>query len=342
MNPDLDFIDRYLLNRLSKSELKVFNERLGKDRRFEQLFHELKLLRHAVRSRGIEKVRNRLKEQEARIQHMEKQKTSFGMKKSIPLAAGLLLMITLSYFALFNNNTEPITGQELYTAYYDGPYMNVVSGAERGAATTEESLSSKAYTAYDRGDYASAADHFKALVSTEKTAANYFYAGAANLEAGNTADAKTYFSVTLNYFGEFKEQAQWGMAMAALRENNINEALISLLSLKLNNSEYTNKVDEILETLEVLPERETGTGEAGWIDPPFPESLQGKTAFSTAIDETPRTYHLIVRGDNGRQYEIISNSPINAGPGDFVVFGILEEGTDGSPGLAYLIRVVGG
>ena len=255
------------------------------------------------------------------------------MKKLTLIITSLFLWVMIGYSGSF----YPITGQELYMAYHDSPYANVVLGTKKGT------LHSKAYTAYNRGDYTEAVNLFKVLLNTEKTATNYFYAGVANLEAGNTADAKRYFSVTLNYFGEFKEQAQWGMAMSALHENNINEAFISLLPLKLNNSGYASQVDEILETLEIsLTDRETGTGETTWIEPLEDKNFQESNYVNKSIQEVRRTYHLIVKGDNGRRYEIISNSPIDAGSGDFVVFGILEEGTDKSPGLAYLVRVIGG
>ena len=249
MNQDFEIMDKYLSGQLTEGELKLFEERLRKEPDLKESLCELKLVRSAVREGAKRDVLNFLKEKEAEIQSAEKKKATFGVKKFIPIAAVFLLLTTVGYFALFHNKTEAVTGQMLYTAYYDGPYMNIVSGTERGTTDLEETLESKAYLAYDIGEYAEAARCFKVLTEEKKTATNYFYAGVSNLEAGNLTDAKVYFRAVLDDFDMFKEQAQWYMAMTSLKENNIKEALSSLAPLR-KDSKYADEVDKILEALE--------------------------------------------------------------------------------------------
>ena len=340
MDKDLELLDRYLLGRLNEKELKLFEERLKNDLALQQSLDELTVIRSAIRRETKENVLDLLKEKEAIIQNKENRRLTFGMRRFLSVAAAILLIATVGYYVLFNNLSEPMTGEALYELYYDGPYLNIVGGTERGATELEETLEAKAYLAYDLGEYSEAITYFKELIDQNKTATNYFYAGVSSLELGDMEAAKIYFNVTANHFEEFREQAQWYMAMTLLKENRVNEAVSSLVYLNLNNTRYADKADEILGELEVpwKEDRETGTVEAGSIDPPE-EDVFG---LAKKNDKVRTTYHARVKTNNGKSYyEITSDYPLNLSPDDSIVFGILEEAKGEVPGRAYLIEVLG-
>ncbi|WP_422355436.1 hypothetical protein [Roseivirga pacifica] len=242
---NLELIDRYFQNDLSPSELADFNEALKNDVDFNKEFQELKEIRLATKASAQNDLSNFLNALERDIQKEEESTlTKHTMKKYVSIAACVVLIAAVSFFTI-TQNSKP-TGSEIFSEYYTS-YDNL-AGQVRGAATIE-TLSAKAYGAYDAGNYILAAENFESLVAEDKSATNYFYMGLSNIENGDFESAVTNLNVVVNNFSDLSAQAKWYMSLALIANGAEEEAFGNLAGLTLENSAYKEKAKAILKSL---------------------------------------------------------------------------------------------
>ena len=226
------------------------------------------------------------------------------MKRLVSIAASLILIATVSYFSLFNNNGS-LNGEDIYTAYYE-VYPNVVKSIERDGTLELITLSDKAYGAYDLGDYKTSAGLFAELIETEKKAENYFYSGIANLEIGNYEAAKNNFNTVMNNFSEFTEQSQWFLSMTLMKDGVEDEALANLASVALNNTFNKTKALKILEANNVSL-RSGDNGEIGSVGYK-PEGEGDSPGADDFIELRQIQYGTIMAG--GKSYRFVNDIPM--------------------------------
>lgn len=326
MDQNFHLIEKYFQGKLDKDELQLFNEKLQQDPSFEQEFRDMKLIRDAVKETSRIRALDILQNAEANLTNQETTKINVSMKRLVSIAASLLIVATVSYFA-FSGGTGALTGEEIVANYYE-PYTNIVSGGVRGSDSPINTLKARAYNAYDIADYSTSADLFKDLLSSEKSAANYLYSGIANLEAGNLELAKNNLNTVMNNFTDLKDQAQWYLSMTLFKEGSDSEALSNIAVLALSeNSDYSSKSVAILAKMDIeLSDSEEGTVDESSV---YPDESQ--PAPSGEIELRRHQSGTLTSIRSNESYEFFNDFPIDGlEKGDIVQFVILKKGRGGS------------
>lgn len=334
MEKDLELIDAYLRGELSGADLARFDEKLRNDVEFQSTFQEVKLIKTAIRQNLRANALQVLKDRESLIQEEYSTKNRNIMKRYLSIAASLVLVVSLVYLS-FKNDLPEINGQAIFTENYRA-YTNLELGTERGTNLGLEGLKQQAYYAYDLGNYAEAASDLTELVKSEKSAANYFYLGISNVEIGNSEAAYANFNTVINNFSEYKEQAQWYLALALIKEDKTDEAISNLVSLSFKGESYKEQ------SLKILKEKlglaflstEHGAVVEVTLKPEEEDSPNGvdfedrrQIQFGTAIDS------------RNNEYNFFNDLPIRGlATGDLVEMIVVSKGKKGKGrGFAVLL-----
>lgn len=333
MDQNFHLIEKYFQGKLDKDELQLFNQKLQQDPSFEQEFRDMKLIRDAVKETSRVRALDILQNAEANLTNQETTKINVSMKRLVSIAASLLIVATVSYFA-FSGGTGALTGEEIVANYYE-PYPNIVMGGVRGDESSPiNTLKARAYNAYDIGDYSTSANLFEDLLSSEKSAENFLYSGIANYEAGDLIKAKNNLNSVMNNFSDLKEQAQWFLAMTLFKEGNEDEAianLVVILSSKSNSITNKNAADILMKMNLSLDDGDNGSvgqverkPDSGDLpDGSFIELRQYQVGFVTSLRSNKR-------------YRFFNESPIDdLQDGDLVQY-VLINGKNKKP-LAVLL-----
>jgi tetratricopeptide (TPR) repeat protein len=328
-----EIIDDYLQSRLTTEELQDFEKKLVDSPSFEEEFRELKEIQLGVKTSARKDVKSFLMDIEEDIQHRESTQTKYNMKKMLSVAASVVLLATISFFALRQNQTPSL--EQLYSDNFTS-YQNL-KGQVRGIDGQPNQLEEMAFGAYDMGDYKSAAIQFEQLIKQDESAINYFYMGLANLEAGYTEKAIDDLNHTLTNFTEFQSQAKWYLGLAHMANGNEEDAIVNMVSLTLENSAYKEKAEAVLKEMG-LSTASFDNGSAEDVNtrprdsnPGEIENFHGKRKwqFGVAISYT-----------NGYKYRFISEGVIpGLVPGADVEMIVLRKNKRRKTGFAYILGV---
>lgn len=333
MDQNFHLIEKYFQGKLDKDELQLFNEKLQQDPSFEQEFRDMKLIRDAVKETSRIRALDILQDAEANLTNQETTKINVSMKRLVSIAASLLIVATVSYFA-FSGGTGALTGEEIVANYYE-TYPNL-GGPVRGEENIEiTTLSARAYNAYDIQDYSTSAALFENLLATEKSVKNYFYSGIANFEAGNLDAAKNNLNTVMNSFTEFKEQAQWFLAMTLFKEGSENEAIANVVNLSINGDVYKDRATSILKEMEMALSTDNGETHNPIIKPlPNEDTPDGIEGFGQRQYQTGFVVSYI---DNTR-YPFHNEYPIyDLESGDSVEFVLISQGGNSKKMIAVIL-----
>lgn len=322
MDQNFHLIEKYFQGKLDRDELQLFNQKLQQDPSFEEEFRDMKLIRDAVKESSRVRALDILQNTEANLTNQETTKINVSMKRLVSIAASLLIVATVSYFA-FSGGTGALTGEEVYSAYYE-PYTNIVSGQERGTTIELTTLTARAYNAYDIGDYSTSADLFANLLASEKSAANYLYSGIANLEAGNLDMAKNNLNTVMNNFTELKEQAQWYLAMTLFKEGSENEAVTNLAVIASSeaNSVISKNASDILMKMKIILD-DGDNGSVGQVERK-PET--GGLPDGSLIERRQYQVGFVTSLKSSRSYRFFNDFPIDGlQDGDLVEFVLINR-----------------
>lgn len=285
---NIDLIDGYLQNRLSREERAKFESLLDNDADFAMEFQKIKEIQDGIKAHSRIELKQFLINIESELENQESTLNVNNMKKMMTAAVSLVLVAAISFFAL--KQDQSLSLEEIYAnnfSHYDN-----LNGQVRGESSNINSLENAAYSAYEMGNFATSAAYFATLVETEKTAANYFYMGLANIESGNYAEAINNLNTTIHNFSAFEKQAKWYMAMANLANGDEEAAVTTLVGLTLENSVYKEKAEAIIKelglTMSTLDYGSTGSVEKRpWEDAPNGSFEQGKRwQIGTVISAT--------------------------------------------------------
>ena len=262
MDQNFHLIEKYFQGKLNEEELQLFNEKLQSDPSFEQEFRDMKLISDGVKETARHKTLSILQSAEANISKKETTKINVSMKRLVSIAASLVVIATVSYFAISSGTGGSLTGDEIYNDYFTH-YVNLYSGTERNNTSLETTtLSARAYNAYDIKDYSTSANLFDKLLEDEKNEFHYLYSGISNLKSGNTEVAKERFNIVMNNYSNLQEQAQWYLTLALFKEGSESEATANAASLIASNSSYNRQANKLLADLNLTLEN----GSAGQVE----------------------------------------------------------------------------
>src|SRR5258706_6334650 len=254
---DIRLIEKFLEGRMTTEEKKDCENKLAKDQVHNDMMNDLNLLVDGIKMTASQSSKeeklDRLKFF-TEINEIEKHagKESAMQAKVVPMyrqpwvlsvAASLLLLVALTYYV--TREQTPLN-EKLYTAYFE-PFDSPGSGLTRG--NSEVTLKTKAYEAYDNGNYKVAAQLFEQIIKEKEDAIAQLCLGNSYLEQNDFAKAEKIFTDMLDKHTELITQAKWYLALTYLKENKMERAKATLWEVS-KSSTYGEKAQKLLKELD--------------------------------------------------------------------------------------------
>jgi predicted Zn-dependent protease len=134
----------------------------------------------------------------------------------------------------------------MYTAYFE-PFDSPGSGITRGSS--EVTLKTQAYEAYDNGNYKDASQLFEKIVKEKEDAIAQLCLGNSYLSQNELAKAEKIFTDMVAKHTELITQAKWYLALTYLKENKMERAKSTLWEVS-KSSTYGEKARKLLKELD--------------------------------------------------------------------------------------------
>ena len=244
---DHEYIEAYIMGRLSDNEKKEFEAALTQDPELQK-----KLENEQFLIQGIEhQSKSRLKAHFQALEEQEKNKSGKAAGPSLSvglkIAAALIILLVPIYFLFIweeSNNYE-----EIYSAHFTA-YPVLQEGTVRGEK--DAGLKSKGLEEYQNGNYSGAIESLSSYLSKNEDAVTRFYLGISYL-ANEEPDLARSTLKELPTSAEFRfsEQAKWYRGLASLRSGETSEAVKLFEELKrdTNDPNIREKCRKILKDL---------------------------------------------------------------------------------------------
>lgn len=243
-----DLIDRYFENSLSPKEQKLFNDLLQNDSDFKDEFLFQKDLKQVIAISQQEELRSTLSQIEGKVQ---KNSRFMIVPKRWMVAASLLLITTLGTWGV--KSLYYPSNEVIYETYFQAD-RNTIQPVVRGENLN--TIEYRAFVAYEARDYYKAINLFNSVKTPDETYIVY-YKGLCFLALEKADEAIALLNQVADRTplegksDDLREKANWYLAMAYLKNNEINKA-ISKLSLITNDSSSNFKKQEAQEVLNYL------------------------------------------------------------------------------------------
>jgi len=243
-----DLIDRYFNNSLGPKEQKLFNDLLQNDSNFKDEFIFQKDLRQVIKVSQQEELKSTL----SQIEEKARLKSNFmRIPKKWMVAASFLLITALGVWGV--KSLYYPSNEAIYETYFQID-RNTVQPVVRGENL--KTIEYRAFVAYESQDFYKAINLFNSVKNPDETYILY-YKGLCFLALEKTDEAISILNQvalgknTDDQSVNFKEKANWYIALAHLK-NNENKKAISKLSLIQNNPSSKYKKQEAQEVLNFL------------------------------------------------------------------------------------------
>ena len=254
---DIQLIEKFLEGKMSDKEKKEFENKLNVDQSLSAMMTDMNLLvegikRSAAQSSKVEKS-DRLKFFNE-INDIEKNafEISAPETKIVPMyrkpwvlsaAASVILLVTLTFY--FMREQTPLN-EKLYVAYFE-PFDSPGSGLTRGSS--EVTLKTEAYEAYDNGNYQVAAQLFEQIIKEKEDPIAQLCLGNSYLAQNDFPKAEKIFTDMVTKRTELITQANWYLALTYLKENKMERTKATLWEIS-NSSTYGEKARKLLNELD--------------------------------------------------------------------------------------------
>ena len=261
---DIDLIEKYHRGLLEGTELEEFRTREKADNAFAKKVKSYISIIEGIEYYGKQKdFADTIQEWEKEIKEHSRAKPEpyigsagesepgvipMHRKNMFWVAAAVVSLFIVSAVFLFRSATPDPT--ILFEAYYQ-PYPNVFDPTVRGEPDTL-SLNAKAFRAYDRGDYADAAEYFRQAAGADDESERdvaLLYLANSYLAMDSAAAAKNIL-VQINDESHVSDQAKWYLALTYLKLDNPNESKKILDKLTNDSSSYRNKATQLLQEID--------------------------------------------------------------------------------------------
>ncbi|MFC4721379.1 tol-pal system YbgF family protein [Geojedonia litorea] len=232
-----ELIANYFLGNLTPDEEQKFEYLMQTDTDFKKDVEFQSQVKDAI----FRHERHNLKQ---RLQDVEKDLIPKNTNKIKWLvAAAILISLSVGYY-IFDSS---YTYTELYAIYFE-PAPNIVHPIVRDGI--EDNDETKAFVAYQKQDYKLAAQLFDKVFQDTKTSEILFYEAISLMEINNIDQAIEKFEIHKKYNDLLSNKTHWYMALAYIKQNNIEKAK-DVLNLIINNQESYNykKAKELLRKL---------------------------------------------------------------------------------------------
>lgn len=248
-------IEKYLTNRMSPEEKENFEARCQED---DALAEELKMqlkIRYITRYMGDQKLKAQLNQDFDRLyaqQHGQK-----TVRKRWYMAAAAVILVLVVSIPFFRNYLATPSLPELVAEYkIDPPSISVLSNRDRSSPidtlSTQDSLRIEIRELYDYQQYELVIQRLTAILDTSQHNSLQwilFFLGTAYLKNENpTMAIRSYEQIAEN--GIYKEEARWFTALAYLKLDQQENAIITLKQIVNSKGHY--KGEKALELLKKL------------------------------------------------------------------------------------------
>lgn len=223
------FLEKYIQGELTEKERQEFDALVKDDADFRREVEFHTNLKKVTESEDDDNFRTMLTDFESEAR-MEKSST-----KKIPVkwlaAASIVLLAGLAYFFTIDNSTST---EELFAQNFV-PYRNVVHPIVRGS--NDQGQKTKAFSAYQKGDYKNALNLLTELYKTEKEPYYLFYRANALIQLNRASEAIPLLQQHLDAKDSLAEKSRWYLAMAYLQMNE-KENSIKMLNEVVNDDKF--------------------------------------------------------------------------------------------------------
>jgi tetratricopeptide (TPR) repeat protein len=238
---DIELIERYFDNALSTEEVNDLRGRMKHDFELQKLFDREKLLINTIRADAASRDLEYLKSLEASLSDSARRDKRRVWYYYAAAACAAVLALALW---MTSGDREP---QQLYASYFQ-PHPNIFEPVLRG--TSDGSIRSQAFQAYEQGDYQRAASLFNEITKRNNEPGTLMLLGNANLMIGNTAEAKENFLALINQFDDLDVAGKWYLGLCYVRTGEVQAAVDLLKEIQNAESPYAVKARKLLNELE--------------------------------------------------------------------------------------------
>lgn len=238
-----ELINGYFEGSLSEGQLTEFEGLLKTDAEFKSAFEFEKELQLGLKKYD----RKEIKELFSSLNKTEEKSEGkvISMRPWL-VAASIALIVGLGSW-LFIFNSPDLNTAQLYAANFTA-YDNVIHPIERGNQIDD--LKTKAFTAYENGEYLEALELFEELHTKQKDSYIDFYSAMVLMQLNKQEDAIPLLKRYIEKEGELKDRASWYLALAYLKLDNIKESKVQLADLVKLGSFKTDAAKELLSQLD--------------------------------------------------------------------------------------------
>lgn len=229
----IDLINKYFEGTLLEDEIKDFNRLLLNDSDFKKEFEFQKEIQESLILNDREKTKRQLQDWD-----LESSKKPF---KYWAVAAGLVLLLSISFTWFLTQEKQ--SNEELFIAYFE-PYRNIVHPIVRGESSSD--VQTKAFEAYEEKDFDKSITLFNNILKKDSSnTVIAFYKANALLQKNQTTEAISIFKENIKSSESLQDKNLWYLALAYVKENNIEEATKTLNQL-IALSDYKSEEAKIL------------------------------------------------------------------------------------------------
>lgn len=228
-------IEAYFENTLTSEDQAIFEDLLKSDKAFADQVDFEKNTKIAITLEARKKLKQQLQSYESEFAPKTSRKLLWIVAASIAILLGVL--------TLFNTNRPSNT--DLFAEYFE-PYPNIEAPLVRGSNQATDKT--QAFTAYESGDFKTAAILFNQIYESENEEYSRFY-GAMSLMALGEYEASKEILITTGWSENYSERVNWFLALDYLRLNQTKNAR-TLLENIVQKKQYQNKnAEELLKKL---------------------------------------------------------------------------------------------
>lgn len=244
MEEEMDYtaIEAYVKGELTEKDTTAFEQQLQQDTDLKKEVEFYENMAQVVSWQGLfEEAAAEMEgtKTEAKVVTM-KQKRPFRRYLAIAATFAVLVIGGIFLWQSLNSSTD-----QQFANYFD-PYPNDIAPITKGGGVVENDLVA-GLQAYERGEYAAALSIFQNLTPSDTV---QFYSSMIAMEQDNMEDAIEQLTVLATSESDFQLQAEWYLALAALKQSNIERAVGILERIQANNRHpFRRKAADLLAEL---------------------------------------------------------------------------------------------
>jgi tetratricopeptide (TPR) repeat protein len=238
---NLDLIEGYFENTLSPKERLEFNELIQNDEEFKNEFLFQKDLKRAISNHQNKELKKTLEGFES---NMQKSSLFTVIPQKWMAAAGIMLLLSIGTWVT-RNYVFP-SNERIFETYFE-PYPNTVVPVVRGSEVN--SIEYRAFVAYESGEYHKAINLFNSVDNKDEKYIQ-FYKALCYLSVEKSDQAIRTLrpladdsSTDIDRM-DWRQKAQWYIALAYIQQGKEQEALYYLNGLKDQDQELRFKQKE--------------------------------------------------------------------------------------------------